>query len=140
MVSDNALNVSVWDAVRTALTASTIFVTNSTTNVTTRASIEAKYNDKAYTPQVIISPAEYNENNYKFGSNIGKKDINVTIECYYKDTLGIEQMADQVDTLIKNSISTLGMDLVGVTTSYAYAGVNDTKVNLLSLTYTFNRE
>jgi hypothetical protein len=140
MVSDNAINVSVWDGIRTALTQSTMYVVNSTTNASVRASVEAQYSDTLGRPQVVILPMEISESNFKYSSSTGKRIMNVTIECYYSNTLGIEQLADQVDNLIKAAVPTLGMDLTGITSSYGYAGTGTFKNHLLSLTYTFDRE
>ena len=140
MVSDSTLSTDVFTEIRNKIVAAAPYVTNSTTSSTSAASILAVHNDtKTTIPQIVINPIVYDEANWKFGGTEGKKFINVIIDCYYKNTLGIDQMSDQVLTALKvNDIS--GIDLVGVTGDYAFNVNNEAKFHLKSTTFTYDRE
>lgn len=139
-INDSTLSVDVWNDIRAKLVATGLYVTNSKTGTTTSASIRASYHDETATrPQVIINPINYDEANWYFGSKHGKKMINVFIECYYKNTLGIDQLSDQVlDAVKDNDIS--GVNLIGITTDYAFSDPNENKYQLKTITLTYDRE
>jgi hypothetical protein len=140
-MNDSTLHVDVWNAIRTALVSTSIYITNSSTGATTAASIEASYNDKSGRPQIIIVPISIAESEFRFGSSYGKRFIDVTLECYYKNTLGIDQMADQVESIIRGAVlPNFGMELIGVVSDYSYAGINENKNHLKSITFSFDRE
>lgn len=139
-ISDSTLNSDIFTDVRTELVAANLAVTNETDSNTATATIGAQYKDsKTARPQVVIMPAETSESDFKFGSVYGKRFVNVTIECYYKSTLGVDQLADQVEEAIRRATFT-GQELVAVSGDYAFNTVNDNKYHLKSITFTFDRE
>lgn len=140
VISDQNISTSVFDEIRTILVAADLKVTNSTTSAETSASIVASFNDKDPSrPQVVINPIDYDKGRFKFGDNQGGKFIRVVVECYYKNTLGIDQLSDQVDYAISEA-TVDGMEMVGVTTDYAFNLNNDNKYHQKSVQFTFDRE
>jgi len=140
MVSNSTLSTDIWTDVRTILVAAAPYVTNSSTSATTAASIVAAYNDQDVNrPTIAINPIATNESDYKFGSNEGKKFINVTIDCYYKNTLGVDQLIDQVINALKNT-DIDGCEIIATATDYAFNLAADSKYHLKSVTVTYDRE
>jgi len=139
-ITDSTIYTSTWSDIRTKLIASAPYVTNSTTGATTAASILATYNDKLPNrPQIVIEPIVKNEDTFKFGGTEGKKFINVTIECYATNGLGVDQLAEQVEVTLKaNDIN--GIDLVGNTSDNAINIDNEEKYQLKVLTFSYDRE
>jgi hypothetical protein len=141
-ISDATIYTDVFTSVRSLLvsTSNPIYVTNSTTSATTAAGIEAVYNDKVPTkPIIVIIPPQKTESFNTFDSSQGKKFINITLECYYSTTLGIDQMAQQVEHILKtNPIA--GIDLIGITSDYAFTDPNMSKYHMKSITVSYDRE
>ena len=139
-ITDSTINSSVWTEVRSKIVAAAPYVTNSSTSATTAAAINAAYNDKIPTrPQIIIHPINMSEGEWKFGGNQGRKFIDIMVDCYYKNSLGIDQMADQVeDTLKTNEIA--GIELVGITSDVAFDVSGENKYHLKSITFSYDRE
>lgn len=142
-ISDSTLSVDVYNTIRTLLlTPSAPYITNSTSSATTSAGVNVSYNDKAPTkPQIIINPATYSESEYRFDNNKvgkGRKLINVTVDCYAGNTLGTDQLSDQILSRISD-YKFEGMELVGVITDQAFVNPNVTKYQLKSITLTFDR-
>ena len=140
-INDSTFYTDLYDAVRTLLVASSLQVTNSTTAATSTASILASYNDKkSSTPQVIIEPINKSEGpRYKFGSNEGKKVINVSITVYYKNTLGVDQLKQQIEVAMKgNEFDDLM--LAGIDVDDAFINPNDAKYHSSTLTFSYDRE
>jgi len=139
-INNSSISVDVWTTLRNIIVASNPVVTNSQTGNTTLASVRASYNDTEPTrPQIIIQPIGYDEAEFKFGTNVGRKFINVTVECYDKSTLGIDQLSDTVAYAIQNTTID-GIELVGLTTDYAFNSSNDQKFHLKTVTFSFDRE
>jgi hypothetical protein len=139
-ISDDSLRVDVFNTIRTIIVSVSPVVTNTTTSATTVASIRAAYNDKTTTtPQIVIEPAVIDEDSWKFSSFQGKKSINVTVECYYKNSLGVDQLTDQVTKAVKEA-SISGMELVAVSSDVAFVNPNMAKFHLTAITFTFDRE
>ena len=139
MITNDNLNVSMFNAVRSAIVNSNPKVTESTGKFR-RASVKAVYDDaKVTTPQIIISPLSVLESEYTFGSNDGKKLINVSVDCYYNNTLGIDQLSDQVTKAVKDEDYEV-LDLVGVSSDYAFVNPNEAKFHLKTVTFTFLKE
>ena len=134
MVSDQTIDTDTWTAVRTILVDADIKVG------TTEASINAIYNDKKdRTPQIIIHPMEDDEVLDKFSSNQGRKVINVIIDCVFTNTLGADQLNQQVKHALKsNQIS--GMELIGVVSNINFDEANQAKYQMKSTTFTYLRE
>ncbi len=140
-ITDANIYTTVFTDVRAVIVAAAPFVTNLSTSATTSAGIEGKYNDKKTTkPQIIIEPPVKDESTgWKFGSNEGRKFINIVIECYHSGLLGTQQLAEQVEAAIKaNEFE--GMELVGVTSDQAFVDPNRSKYQMKSITLTFDRE
>ena len=140
-ITDANIYTTVFTDVRAVIVAAAPFVTNSSTSATTAAGIEGKYNDKKTSkPQIVIEPPKKDESSgWKFGSNEGKKFINVTVECYHKGLLGTQQLAEQVEASIKaNNFG--GMELVGIASDQAFTDPNRSKYQMKSTTFTFDRE
>ena len=133
-ISDSTLNSNVWTEVKNIIVAATPKVG------TKVASVKASYNDESTSkPIIILYPAETSEDQYKFGSPYGKRFINVTVECIYKNTTGIDELADTVETAIRTATID-GMELVAVSSDYAFVNPNESKFHLKSITFTFDRE
>ncbi len=139
-ISDDTISVDVFSAVRTKIVAAAPYVTNSTTAATTAAGINATFNSKTPSrPQVVINPALIDEDSWKFGSFQGKKIINVVIECYYENTLGIDQMFDQIRAALDDN-DLDGMDLVSISTDYGFNSPGDQRYHVKSGTFTYERQ
>ena len=80
------------------------------------------------------------EDTFKFNDSEGKKEINVNIDCYYKNTAGVDEMADQIETAIKaNSID--GINLTSLSSAWAEPLTpNETKFHIKTVTATYDRE
>ena len=138
MVSDATLRTDVWTAVRTILVSAALQVTDGST--VKNATVGAAYNDKNTSkPQVIIYPMSHDESEYKFGSDQGKKLINVTLEAYYSNTLGVDQLSDQIDVALKETPIS-GAELIGVTSDYTFTNPLESKFHSNVMTYTYDRE
>ena len=134
-ISNSTLYTDLWTEVRTVLVAASL------TAESTAASVSASYNDKKQTtPQVIIEQIEKSEGpRYKFGSNEGKKTVNVTITAYYKNTLGVDQLKQQIEVAMKaNEFDDL--ILIGMSVDNAFINPNEAKYHSSSLTFTYDRE
>lgn len=139
-ISDSTLSTTFWTDTRAIIVAAAPYVTNSTTSGTTAASINAAYNDKtASRPQIIINPINYSEDTYKFGSNQGKKLINLTVDCYASNSLGMDQLADQVIDAMKGT-DIDDAEIVAISTDVAFVNPNEAKFHLKSITFTYDRE
>jgi hypothetical protein len=139
-IADSSVNTDVWNEVRTLIVASAPYITNSTTAATTAASINAAYNDKSQTkPQVVIYPITKDEDINKFGSNYGKVLINVQVECYAGNSLGVDQLCDQVETSLR-ATNIPGISLVAVGSDISFVNPNEAKFHVKSLTFTYDRE
>lgn len=139
-ITDTTLDTSIWSDVRTLIVASGLAVTNSTTGVVTNASINSSYNDKSPTrPQVIINPIIIDRDNDKFGSTNNKMMINLVIDCYAQDTLGIDQLSVGVqNTLFSNTLD--GLDLISMSQDVAFSSPGDQKYLLKTLSFSYQRE
>ena len=139
-IADISINSDVWTTVRTIIVAAAPKITNGTATSTKTAGIYASYNDKTFKmPGIVINPASISESDYKFGSNVGKRFINVDIECYYKNTLGTDQLSDQIIHAV-GAADISGMELVGFSNEQAFVDPNQAKFQLKTITFTFERE
>lgn len=139
-INNSSISSDIWNTLRSIIVASAPIVTNPQTGATTLASVRASYNDTECTrPQIIIQPIGYDESEFKFGSAFGRKFINATIECYHSHSYGIDQLSDTVAFAIQ-STSIQGMELVGLTTDYAFNTSSDQKFHLKTVTFSFDRE
>lgn len=139
-VSDSTLSVDIWNEVKSILVATAPYVSNSSTSATTAASINAAFNDRSGAkPQVVVYPITDSEDTWKFGSYEGRKMINVLVECYAQNSLGTDQLIDQVKSALKNNVID-GIELVGVTTDRAFNLANDSKWHMKSGSFTYDRE
>jgi hypothetical protein len=143
MVNDATLSVDIFDAIRTKLVALAPYVSNLTLTTTTAATINAVYNDKQPSrPQVTINPASYTEDNWKFGSSQGRKLINVNIDCYAENTLGVDQLFDQIAAYLKDETTGAisGLQLAAVASDYGFSSSGSNKYHVKSATFTYDRE
>ena len=139
-ISNSTLYTDVWNTIRTILVSTPIYVTISTTSETTAASIVAEYNDKSPSrPQIVLHSMDKSEDGYFFGGNEGKKLIDVTVDCYYSNSLGMDQLSEQVENLVKNNVIT-EMELVGITTDTAFTNPNTTKYQFKTIVFTYDKE
>lgn len=133
-ISNSTLTSDVFTDVRAVLVAANITAESIT------ATVNATYNDRQpQRPQVTIGPATVDEDSFKFGSNEGKKFINIVVGCYYSKTVGVDQMYDQVLVAVK-AAEFDGIELVAHGGDYAFNTANDQKFHLKSITFTFDRE
>ena len=138
-VSNATISADVWTAVKAAIENASPIVTLST-SATKSAAVEAVYvNKRTTTPQIVVNPIQKEESEYKFGATRGRMFINITVDCYYKNTLGIDQLADQVEEAIANE-DFGNMELVGISSDYAYTDPNEADFHLKSITFTFDKE
>lgn len=139
-ITENTLETSIFNEVRTRVVSAGLAVTTQTTGIVTSASIEATYNDTAAVrPMVIIHPVNLDRQNNKFGSTNINSMINVIIDCYAKDTLGVDQLGQGLRTALEvNDIA--GIDLVNVSSDYAFNSPGDNKYHLKSYVFTYQRE
>ena len=139
-INDATISSDVWTTIKNIIVAAAPKTTNGTSGATRKAGIYASYNDEKFKmPGIIIDPAEISESEYKFGSNVGKRFINITIGCYYNNTLGTDQLADQVNAALA-SADINGMELVGFDSTQAFVDQNQAKFQLKTITFTFERE
>ena len=139
-ISDSTISVDIFTEVRNKIVAGAPYVTNSSTSATTAASINATYNDKKTTkPQIVILPVSINEDTFKFGGAEGRKAINVNLECYYTTTLGVDQLSDQIKSILKDD-DIDGIELVGVVTDYSFTNPAESKFHMKTMTFTYLRE
>ena len=134
VIADSTIYTNVWDDVRTKLVAASITVDS------TSATIGANYNDKYNTrPQVIINPPNKNESMNKFGTE-GRKEITVTIDCYYKNSAGIDSLSNQIEVALKaNDIA--GIDLMELSSDTGIPLTpNTTKLHLKAISAVYLRE
>ena len=137
---DSTLYTSVWSDVRTCIVAAAPFVTNSTTGATTAASINATYNDKnGARPQIVIDNVAKTESLNKFGSNEGRKEFGVRVECWAANGLGVDQLADQVETAVK-AYAFSGYCLTNITSDPIFITPNDGKFYGKEIMFNFLRE
>jgi hypothetical protein len=138
-ITDKTLSVSVWDAIKTTITSANIKVGG--TAVTVQAT-HADITDGSGSSRkhfVIVNPIEVDETKDKFGSNQGKKFINILIDCIDNKTSAIDYIADEV-TYALSEANIQGIDLVGVTSSYAFTNPNLIKYHEKNLVFTYTRE
>ena len=139
-INNSTISTDVWNTLRSVIVAANPVITNPQTSATTLASVKASYSDsQPARPQIIIQPIGYDESEYKFGAPVGRRMINVTVECYHEATYGIDQMADIVANAVQ-STSINGIELVGITTDYAFNTSADQKYHLKTVTFSFDRE
>ena len=139
-ISDSTLYVDIFADIRAVLVAAAITTTNSQTSATKLASVSGNFNDDDLPkPLVIINGSEKDMARFKFGKARGREFVNVTIDCYYKGSLGIGQMASQVEAaMLDNSWD--GMDIIAVSSTDGFLEVNEAKYHIKSITFTFDRE
>lgn len=139
-ISDTSLDTSIWSDVRTLVVAAALAVTNSTTGTIKTASINGLYNDKEpQRPQVVIHPIMIDRDNDKFGSTNNKMMINVVIDCYAENTLGIDQLSVGVqEVLCPNTLD--GLDLMSMSQDVAFSNQADQKYLLKTLVFNYQRE
>lgn len=133
-ISNSTLTSDVFTDIRTELVAASI------TAESTSASIYAAFNDKTPTrPQIVIQPISVQEALFRIGGTEGKKFINVIIDCYYKNTAGLDEMYDQVVETVK-AASFDDIELIAISSDYAFNTSNEQKFHMKSITFTFDRE
>jgi hypothetical protein len=140
-ITDASLNTTIWNEIKDVLVDANIYITaSSQSSDTVIATINASYNDKlAHKPQVCIYPIQFDESEWKFSSNEGKKLINVTTECWAGNTLNVDELAQQVAYAVKhNPID--GISLIGITSNYAFNTAADSKFHMKVVQFTFDRE
>jgi hypothetical protein len=138
MVEDKTLKVDIWNAIRSALVGK-VYITNTATTTTTVASIVATFNDEYPSkPIVEVMPLRVEETLDEFSNIQGNKDILVTINCYYKNSLGVDQMDDQITDILKTT------KINGISLRSIYSGIplipNDNKYHIKSLSISYNRK
>lgn len=137
-ITDSTIDTELFIAVRTILVSASLSTTSGTT--VTAAQIAASYNDKELSrPQVIIYPISDNEVKDKFGSNYGKRFLNIDIDCYANNTLKVDQLSQQIKSALSENVID-GVDLIGITTDYAFQQPGNNKYHLKNLTFTYQRE
>lgn len=140
VITDALIYTSTWSTIKNIIVASAPYTTNSTQTTTKSAGVYASYNDKNFKmPGIIINPASVSEGEYKFGTNIGKRYINFSVECYYKNTLGTDQLAEQIVHAISQS-NIMGMELESFDSDQAFVDQNTNKFQLKTVTFNFTRE
>jgi hypothetical protein len=137
-INNNTLKSDVFDAIRGLLANADLAVTDGG-NIR-KASVLASFNDKSPSkPMVVINPASVGEDTWKFGGTEGKKSINVSIEAWYGNTLGVDQLDDQICTLLKQD-NIPGISLIGINSDYAFNAPGNQKWHLKTISVGYDRE
>lgn len=137
-IQDATLDTDIFNTIRSLLTSTVIYTTNGTTSATTQAEINAVYNDKNVAkPQIVIYPAEYSFNKFKFNSKATKM-ITVMIDCYAGKTDELDQLSQQITNVLEDNVPS-GIDLVGLSLSYMLDTNNNSKVHGKSITVTYDK-
>ena len=139
-ISDNTLTSDIWTEIRTLIVSANPIVTNSTTGATTLAGVKAVFNDSgAARPQIIVRPVTPSTKNHKFGETVSAKNVTVLIECYADNTLGTDQLFDQVSYLLEtNPIA--GIEITDLDSDYAMNIAANSQYQMKSLSLTYDRE
>jgi hypothetical protein len=139
MVEDKTISSDIWQSIKTALVGK-VYVINLALTTTTQASVVATFNDEYISkPIVEIMPINKEESMDKFGGYQGSKDIFVNINCYYSNTLGVDQMADMIEDILKTT-KIDGIALSGLSTDYGVPLTpNDNKFHIKSLSLSYTR-
>lgn len=110
------------------------------TNKTSSASVNVEFNRK--TPkkdQIVIRPIIPSEMLDKFGSDYGRRDINVIIFIYGSTAKSAAQLSDEVTTLLRSN-NIQGIELVSIDDDYDSAVYNDNVYHGITLSCLFRRE
>ena len=138
-ISDQTLSADVWTEIKTVLVNASITVDSKAVTIQATNADTTDNNGATRKPFIIIHPINLDETKDKFGSNQGKKFINVFIDCIYKNTLFVDQLADAVTyALSETNIS--GIELIGVQSDYAFTDPNKKKYHEKNLSFAFTRE
>ena len=134
-ISNSTFYTDLYTAVRNIL-----LVASLETTLGDNPEVLGSYNDKKVTrPQVIIEPAEISEARYKFGSNEGKKFVNLSISIYASKRKFVNELAQQVEVAMKGT-DLDDLALVAMDIDNAFVNPNEAKYHLTTLTFTFDRE
>lgn len=138
-INNSSIATDVFSSIRSLLTSTTISIANEALTATWTVPVNAQYNDKSLSrPQIVIPPITFNENNTRFSSTEGQKFISAIIECYAPNTLMIDQIENEVISRIKNNPFS-EMELVGLTTQYAFNLNEDQKYHLKTIVLTYDK-
>jgi hypothetical protein len=140
-ITDANITSSLWNEVKSILVASAPYVTAGVESTdTVVASIKGTYSDTAASrPTIVINPIVMDEGEWKFGSNQGHKFLNITIDCYYSRSLGVDELFDQVQHALKTNVIN-GVELVAVASDIGFSSANDNKYHVKTGTFTYDRE
>lgn len=140
-INNATLYTDAWSEIKNIIVAASPYITANGSSDTTVASVEVSYNEKqAARPQVVISPIEKSEDTYKFGAARGRMLINVIIDCYGSKSLYADQLMQQVDNALAESVPE-ELDLVGTTSNSGFQVLSgNTKVFGQSMTFTYIKE
>ena len=137
-ISDTTIYTDIFTEIRQALVSASIVVTDDL-GATKLASVSPAYvNDRKTVPQIVIEGNQKSESIDKFGAVNGKQTINVTVGCYFITAKGKEQLAQGVESAIKNA--TLSMTLNEISSDDAFVDPNYGDYHVKSITFTFDRE
>lgn len=138
-ISDQTLSSDIWTEIRAVLVTAAITVDSKSVTIQATNADTTDNAGATRKPFVIINPVNLDETKDKFNSYQGKKFINVFIDCIYKNTLYVDQIADKVTyALSTNKIA--GIELIGITSDYAFTDPNQKKYHEKNLTFTYTRE
>jgi len=139
-VTDINLSTDMYSEIRSILVSANPIVTNSSSSATTAASIYAEYNDKTMTrPQIVLHSVSPELKAWKFGDTTPSKFVTVIIDCYYTNSLGIDQLYDQVVYALENN-RVDNLELVGITSDIAFNVASNNKYQMKSVILTYDRE
>ena len=138
-ISNATISSDVWYSVKTAIYNASPTVTLTGTEVKQASVIPSYKSSRTTTPQIVVNPIEKSESEYKFGANRGRMFINITVDCYYSTTLGVDQLADQVEEAVSN-YDFGNMELVAMSSDYAYTDPSAQDFHLKSITFSFDKE
>ena len=141
MVSDTNLSTDIWTALNSKLVGSIVISKQTAPTSTVTASVVASYNDKYPTRPIIeLVPITSDESLDKFGGTEGRKNVTAIINCYAKNTYSVDQMRDQIKSILKvNDIP--GIDLISISDDYGTPLMpNDIKFHLIAISANYLRE
>ena len=138
MVSNESISTDMWDAVKA-------LCINALSDASLSADVQPVYLAKNVNkPMVVIPPISTPKVKNKFGNRSGvdrsgRYDMTVTIYCYGKNTL----VVDQLKQAIENGLETYpisGVSLSGFEDDYTFGEINDSVQHLITVSASYNRE
>ncbi len=138
-ISDETLSSDIWKTIRQTLVDASITIDSKSVTIQASNADTTDNNGSARKVFIIIHPVNLDETKDKFGSNQGKKFINIFIDCIYNKVGFVEELADKVNYILSEA-NISGLDLVGITSDSAFTDPNRKKYHEKNLSFAYMRE